>query len=132
MHDRALADAAGSLAEGPGCRRAGPIAEFRHDLPDHRTHSQDAPSYDGLPRLRRGTRAAADFLPWLAGALAFLAPSVAGVRGVGLPLYRARHAWLRPFEHLCATRGLRAGADRAGHARAAGVAGARARGMDRP
>ena len=61
----------------------------------------------------------AGLLPRLARALAVVAAPAAGLRGARLPLRRARHARLRPLEHLYPPRGLRAGADRAGHARAA-------------
>ena len=61
-----------------------------------------------------------------------MAAPAAGLRRARLPLHRARHARLRPLEHLRAPRGLRAGADRGGHARAAGVARPRQGGVDRP
>ena len=76
--------------------------------------------------------AVADLLPRLARALAVVAAPVAGLGGARLPLRRARHARLRPLEHLHAPRGLRAGADRRGHARAAGLARPRQGGVDRP
>ena len=77
---------------------------------------------------------AADLLPWLARALAVVAASAAGLRRARLPLHRARHARLRPVQHLRAARGLRAGADRRRHARAARRARPRRtdRGVDRP
>ena len=86
-----------------------------------------AAPHHGLSRLRCGRRTAADLLPRLAGALAVVAAPVAGLRRARLPLRRARHARLRPVEHLRAPRGLRAGADRRRHARAARLARPRAR-----
>ena len=103
-----------------------------HDIPGHRTHRQDRPPHHGLSRLRSGSGAAADLLPWLARALAVVAASAAGLRRARLPLHRARHARLRPLEHLRAPRGFRAGADRRRHAGAAGLARPRQGGLDRP
>src|SRR5262245_60373198 len=120
-------DASGAPCKGSALRwtaKAGKCLYrlLRHDIPGHRTHPEDAASYDRLPRRRAARFAAPELLPRLAGALAFLAPSAAGVLRTGLPLRRARHARLRAIEHLCAPRGRRARADRPGHARAAGVA----------
>src|SRR6185503_9482881 len=47
-----------------------PQENLRHDIPGHRTHRQDGPPYDGLPRLRSGNRPAADLRPWLARTVA--------------------------------------------------------------
>jgi hypothetical protein len=102
-----------------------------HDIPGHRTHRQDGRHTTGYLASGRG-RPVAGLLPRLARALAVVAPPAAGLRSTRLPLRSARHARLRPLEHLHAARGLRPGADRARHARALGVARPGQGGVDRP
>ena len=95
----------------------------RHELPRARERREDGTTQDLLPVVRRGGRPPHRVRARLAGAVHQLAASAALLRRSRVPGGGSGHARLWPLQRVRAPRGLRAGAQRQGHARAAGCAG---------